>query len=77
MHYSMNTAPENETITFRVYVNYRCTKKDRKEGKQRVVGEFFILYRIMRLTPEKVHCDYPFLILFDAKGGEVKCSDCG
>ena len=38
MHYSMNTAVENETITYKAYVNYRCIKRDRKEGKQRVIG---------------------------------------
>ena len=29
------------------------------------------------MTAETVHCHYPFLILFDAKGGEVKCAECG
>lgn len=49
MHYNMTSSSETETITYQAYVNYRCTKRDRKAGKTRVIGHLNILYRILRL----------------------------
>lgn len=50
--YNPNLSKEDtdiETITYRVYINWRCINDERMEKKTKMVGNLYVDYRIIRL----------------------------